>query len=73
MPIIIGIIILIFLIFALGPLLLEAIGNLLSVVVGIAILVGLVFLGVAFPPLGILMLLAIIGYAIYEKTSSGSE
>ncbi len=72
MAIIIGIIVLAFLICAIGPLLLEAIGNLIGVIVGTAILVGLVFLGVAFPPLGLLMLL-FIGYCIYGKSNSSGN
>lgn len=38
---------------------------------GLAVLAGLVALGIAFPPLGIVMLVCLLGYAVFAKGSSG--
>lgn len=72
MPIvIIGIIVLIIIIAVLGPMILSALGNLIAVIMGLAVLAGLVALGIAFPPLGIVMLVCLLGYAVFAKGSSG--
>ncbi|EJD6111620.1 hypothetical protein ACX7S9_002503 [Morganella morganii] len=69
MPIIIGLIVAVLVLFAVGPMILKALGHLIGNVIGLVIILAVIALGVAIPPLGAVMLSGVIIYAFLGKKS----
>lgn len=73
MHIIIGAIIVIVIIFTVLPILLKAIGSLLVAIAGIGLVLGVVAISIAFPPIGVLILIFIVAFAIFGDSGDDDK
>ncbi|MFL1909439.1 hypothetical protein [Plesiomonas shigelloides] len=73
MHIIIGAIIVIVIIFTVLPILLKAIGSLLIAIASIGLVLGVVAISIAFPPIGVLILIFIVAFAIFGDSGDDAK